>query len=65
MISRQHVSYDEAVRSLVAVGVNDSTASTMCWERRFSYSGRWVLQRSLVDEWIAVFEGAEVDREGS
>lgn len=65
MISKQHVSVDDAVRALTAVGVEEAVANEMVWARKFSYVGRWVIQRSLLEEWVAVFEGAEQDVDGS
>lgn len=61
MISSQYVSIDDAVRALIAVGVDEHVARDLVWERKFTYVGRWVVQRSVLDHWIAEFEGAEED----
>ncbi len=60
-----HVSIDGAVHALLAVGVDEHVAWDLVWSRKFSYVGRWVVQRSFLDHWIAEFEGAEEDVDGS
>ena len=64
-MSESYVSVSDAVDALTGVGVHVELAVVMVWSRRIWAEELWVMQRLLLDRWVAELEGAEEDVDGS
>lgn len=55
----------DAVHALTSIGVDVELAVEMVWARRMMKDQLYVMERALLDHWIAELEGVEEDVDGS
>ena len=65
MMKDSDVHLRDAVEALTRVGVRTELAVLMVWDRRISREELWVMERVLLERWLAQLEGGESDGDGS